>query len=220
MLSWKSIELGLEHLLDLVRADPRMEEEFELSRKEFFVDAATLRAPLAELRHLEWFLLERPSPALGAIPAQAWGAELRASMPVAPGDLSASLLQSIPGAFEVTSLLAGEGLGSVTSSPSVSIRCVSSARPRTWRWGTSSLAASSRREQGPSLPLLPWLSSGTRLSSPQCAGTSRRCGPRAGVCCACNSSSSSISSMAPRTHWWRPTEPTMYAFVREGSCKS
>ncbi len=110
MLSWDSIELGLERLLELVRADRRAYEEFELSRKEFFVDAAALRAPMAELRHLEWFLLERPSPTLGAIPAQAWQAELRASLPAAASELNASLLQSIPGAFEVTSLLPSEGL--------------------------------------------------------------------------------------------------------------
>jgi hypothetical protein len=110
MLSWKSIELGLERLLELVRADPRVQEEFEPSRKEFFVDAAALRAPLAELRHLEWFLLERPSPALGAIPAQAWRTELHALLPAVGVELGASLLQSIPGAFEVTSLLPSEGL--------------------------------------------------------------------------------------------------------------
>lgn len=108
MLSWKPIELGLERLLELVRGHARVQEEFERSRKEFFVDVSSSRTPLAELRHLEWFLLERPSPELGGIPVQVWQAEL-GSLPVAR-ELGASLLQSIPGAFEVTSILEGEGL--------------------------------------------------------------------------------------------------------------
>jgi hypothetical protein len=110
MLTWDSIEQGLERFLDLLRADRRVQAEFEHSRGEFFVDAVAARTTTAELRHLEWFLLERPSTALGATPVQAWQEAWRASTPTGGGELAASFLHSIPGAFEVTSLVPGEGL--------------------------------------------------------------------------------------------------------------
>lgn len=110
MLSWNSIEQGLDRLLELVRSDRRVQQEFERSRAEFFTDPAAAGAPLAELRHLEWFLLERPSTALGTVPAQAWQAEWCGSSPSSTGELSTSVLQSIPGAFEVTALVLPEGL--------------------------------------------------------------------------------------------------------------
>src|SRR5688572_9035793 len=109
MLAWPSIEQGLDRFLELVRADPRVREEFERSRGEFFSGAAS-RGSLDQLRHLEWFLLERPSSALGSTPAQAWQERWRAELPVSGGELVAALLHSIPGAFEVSSLVPSEGL--------------------------------------------------------------------------------------------------------------
>src|SRR5262245_50396327 len=109
MLSWDSIERGFEALLGLLEADPRVAREFEQSRAEFFEDATAARGPGAERRHLEWFLLERPSETLGSVPVQAWQLgldEVRASA----GELKASFLQSLAGAFEVTSIVSGEGL--------------------------------------------------------------------------------------------------------------
>jgi len=65
---------------------------------------------MADLRHLEWFLLEHPSAVLGSTPVQAWQEAWRASLPAAGSELAASLLHSIPGAFEVTSLVPAEGV--------------------------------------------------------------------------------------------------------------
>lgn len=109
MLSWASIEQGLERFLELVRADPRVLAEFARSRAEFFTDPTAARGPMDQIRHQEWFLLERPSAALGSPPAQAWQDRWRAASPAAGADLSAAFLQSIPGAFEVTSLVPSEG---------------------------------------------------------------------------------------------------------------
>ena len=72
MLSWDSIEGAFEPFLELVREDERVRSEFEHSRSEFFAEPAAVHGPGAELRHLEWFLLERPSAVLGAVPAVAW----------------------------------------------------------------------------------------------------------------------------------------------------
>jgi|SRR5262245_5756153 len=107
MLSWDSIERGLRRFHELVRADRRVEEEFECSRGEFFASPGASRTPMAELRHLEWFLLERPSAVLGSTPVQAWQERWRGSSPEGDGELATSLLQSLPGAFEVTSLAPG-----------------------------------------------------------------------------------------------------------------
>src|SRR5262245_23974744 len=110
MLSWDSIERGLERFLELVRADRGVQAEFERSRGEFFASPDGPRSPMAELRHLEWFALERPSATLGSTPVQAWQEAWRASLPDAGSELAASFLQSLAGAFEVTSLVPGEGL--------------------------------------------------------------------------------------------------------------
>jgi len=108
MLSWDSIERGLGLFLELVRADRGVKAEFERSRDEFFTAPEAPRAPMAELRHLEWFLLERPSAVLGSTPVQAWQERWRASLPEEDSELATSFLHSLPGAFEVTSLVPGE----------------------------------------------------------------------------------------------------------------
>lgn len=110
MIPWDSIEIGFEKFLELLGADERVRTEFELSRPEFFAEAATALLPGAERRHLEWFLLERPCAALGAVPAVAWMEAWRARLPVEVGELAPSFLQSLPGAFEVTSVVQNEGL--------------------------------------------------------------------------------------------------------------
>jgi hypothetical protein len=109
--SWTAIELGLERFLELVNADPRVALEFERSRGEFFASRAAARAPRAELRHLEWFLLERPSVTLGAVPVVAWQEEWRSTLAEGlASDLSTAFLHSLPGAFEITSLGPAGGL--------------------------------------------------------------------------------------------------------------
>jgi hypothetical protein len=107
MLNHDDLELGLERLLELVRHDAALTREFESSRAEFFAAPAARLLPGAERRHLEWFLLERPSATLGAVPAEAGRARTLAE---GTPELAAGLAQSLAGAFEVTSLLAGEGL--------------------------------------------------------------------------------------------------------------
>ena len=110
MLSLQDIELGFERYLELLMRDERVAREFEQSRAEFFAEPLAARVANAERRHLEWFLLERPSAELAAVPAQAWQEEWRASLAGAPAELATSLAQSLAGAFEVTSLTPGEGL--------------------------------------------------------------------------------------------------------------
>lgn len=101
------IARGLERCYARIEADPALRAEFAASRADFFARPAAAAVPGAELRHLEWFLLERPSPALGAIPLIAFGAA-DAQSDLTP-ELRAALLGSFAGAFEVTS--AGEADG-------------------------------------------------------------------------------------------------------------
>ena len=108
MLTWDSIERELGRFLDFVRADRRVNAEFERSRGEFFTAPEAPRSAMDELRHLEWFLLERPSAELGSTPIQAWQERWRDSLPAGESELAASFLQSLPGAFEVTSLVPGQ----------------------------------------------------------------------------------------------------------------
>lgn len=110
MIPWDSIEIGFETFLGLLNADESVRAEFERSRADFFAEPATALSPGSERRHLEWFLLERPSLALGAVPAVAWLELWRESLSPGLGDLAPSFLQSLPGAFEVTSVVPQEGL--------------------------------------------------------------------------------------------------------------
>ncbi len=110
MLTQQDLELGLEPFVDLVLGDERAARELEASRAEFFADPTAARLPGAERRHLEWFLLERPSAAVGGVPVQVWQSAWRAALPDAAPELAATFLQSLAGAFEVTSLVPGEGL--------------------------------------------------------------------------------------------------------------
>jgi len=110
MLDWNRVELGFERFLELLAKDTRLRPEFEASRSVFFVDARVARTAQAERRHLEWFLLERPSEVLAGIPALVWQEAWRASLPEPAAELVAAFLESLPGAFEVTSLVQGEGL--------------------------------------------------------------------------------------------------------------
>jgi len=101
------IARGLERCYARIEADEALGAEFASSRGDFFARPEAAALPGAELRHLEWFLLERPSPALGAIPLIAFGAP--GAQPELSPELRAALLGSLPGAFEVTS--AGEADG-------------------------------------------------------------------------------------------------------------
>ena len=110
MLDWNRVEHGFERFLELLARDARVQAEFEASRSTYFVDGVGARRPQAERRHLEWFLLERPCDALGGVPAQAWQEPWRASVGEPVAELASAFLESLPGAFEVTSLVPDEGL--------------------------------------------------------------------------------------------------------------
>ena len=101
MVTVDDILRALEQLHERIRSDDRLQQDFEESRGGFFAHPAQALAPGSELRHLEWYLLERPSPVLGAVPAAALTAE--GGMAELP---RGALLGSLPGAFEVTA--AGE----------------------------------------------------------------------------------------------------------------
>lgn len=106
MTSPVEISRALERFHAMVEGDARLREEFTASRVEFFAPATPPSAG-AETRHLEWFFLERPSSALGAVPVLYFTREegpLRGDVALVKG-----LLGSISGAFEVTA--ATDGIG-------------------------------------------------------------------------------------------------------------
>jgi hypothetical protein len=96
-------------------ADDALAAELVQSRAEFFPSAASasegpeaLPEParsLAARRHLEWFLFERPSEALGGVPVEVW-------LNAEPEALAhtAALLTSLAGVFEVTGVEHERGL--------------------------------------------------------------------------------------------------------------
>ena len=106
------VEQGLAIFEALVGEDPELEEEFQESQSLFSLTGADDRAEraLATRRHLEWFLLERPSDHLGGVPAEVlmpeWHEQAREQGCAEP----VSWLESFAGVFEVTSVESGRGL--------------------------------------------------------------------------------------------------------------
>jgi hypothetical protein len=103
------LEEAFAELLELAEGQAPLQDELRRSRREFFVDG-THDDPSSERRHLEWFLLERPSATLGDVPVRALEEAWRARLSPALAEGMVALLQSMPGAFEVTSVLPGEGV--------------------------------------------------------------------------------------------------------------
>jgi hypothetical protein len=105
MLSAETIERAIEVLLQRLAADAALQKELAAARQEFFPGGpADGLPPEGERRLLEWFLLERPSPALGGVPIVALE-EL-----VEEPEVVAALRDSTAGVFEVSSVATGEGL--------------------------------------------------------------------------------------------------------------
>ena len=71
-LDQRTIDGRLELFKQLVEEDPSLRAEFESSRGEFFragpLETELAARDLAARRHLEWFLLERPSAHLASLP--------------------------------------------------------------------------------------------------------------------------------------------------------
>jgi len=114
-LTQVEIDHALERLLAATCLRPALRAEFESSRREFFTRGISARtddeAGLAARRHAEWFLLERPSEALGAVPIEDALHQLDREREegMAPEGLRA-LVGSHCGAYEVTGVRAGEGV--------------------------------------------------------------------------------------------------------------
>ena len=80
-----SLERGLGLYGELLAGDPELEREFAQSRSVFAAarPGNSEEQRLAARRHLEWFILERPSESLGGVPVEAlqdvqdmWGPEV------------------------------------------------------------------------------------------------------------------------------------------------
>jgi hypothetical protein len=108
------VDRALDELRRLLAARPDVAAEFLASRTEFFGHVAPLadgdEARRAARRHSEWFLLERPSNALGGAPIE-WALHSRSELGDAELDDEAlqALISSRCGVFEVTSVTPGEG---------------------------------------------------------------------------------------------------------------
>lgn len=112
-VSQSHLDRALERLFERACSDSELARELQDSRREFFGELALHNAArdsdLAERRHREWFLLERPSAHLAAVPVEGLLGELAGSGTVEPAGLEA-LLASFSGVFEVTGVSAGEGV--------------------------------------------------------------------------------------------------------------
>jgi hypothetical protein len=105
MLSQDEIGRVLEEAYPRIEAHPGLRAEFAAGRTEFFWGGAP--PPGGELRLLEWFVLERPSPTLGGVPVAIWGRAEGGRSFSGSEDVWTALQDSMAGVFEVTS----EGMG-------------------------------------------------------------------------------------------------------------
>lgn len=100
-LSRADLEQGFRLYLDLAEADLDLARELDFSRLEYFSEGepSDADAALAERRHQEWFLFERPSESQGGVPAETLAER---APEVAPH--AGVFLNSLAGVFEVTSV--------------------------------------------------------------------------------------------------------------------
>lgn len=109
-----TIERGLDAFRDMLHDDPLLRAELAGSARQFFAGAlppedAAARA-LADRRHMEWFLLERESPHLGAIPIEVLLERSERSASGVPPEEVQSLQRSFASVFEVTGVERGQGV--------------------------------------------------------------------------------------------------------------
>jgi len=115
-LTSKQLDDALARLGEFTRRAPGLADELAASRAEFLGASAPLPGSdderLARRRHMEWFLLERPSASMGGVPLEVAlhgerGDELREAL----GEQAlAALVSSRCGIFTVTGVRPGEGL--------------------------------------------------------------------------------------------------------------
>lgn len=108
-----AIDQALEGYSVLIREDETLSAELLASAEEFFGREAPEGSPgevlLAARRHLEWFILERHSPALFGTPVERLLDRWSDSVDAEVSDHSRALLDSFSGLFEVGDVRAGEG---------------------------------------------------------------------------------------------------------------
>ncbi len=108
-----TIERAFNELLERTRSNASAWSEFAASRGEFLgsVVAGNPRTrEMAERRHAEWFLLERPSESLELVPAQVLGADADDTDETELVLGREALLGSFASVFEITGVRAGEGV--------------------------------------------------------------------------------------------------------------
>ena len=117
----QSIDRALELYLELIQSQAALSLEFEGSIHEYYGGPPPVASPretlMAARRHLEWFVLERHSPALTSRPAEGllevWSERveaLAARGEEVPGEEeSLALFDSFAGIFEISSVEPGQG---------------------------------------------------------------------------------------------------------------
>ena len=108
------VEEGLRHFTGLVLGDPHLRAEFEASVVEFFggplPEGGARETYAAARRHIEWFLLERHSPALFKVPVEALVHAWRKQVQEDVRELEKAFLDSFTGVFRVTSVTEDGGI--------------------------------------------------------------------------------------------------------------
>ncbi len=115
---WHPLERGFQSFAEHVLEQPGMAAELATSRAEYFAgqDPRDLGSSspeeliLADRRHLEWFLFEHASEALGDLPSQVAGDSWRERVGPEEARWGESLFHSWTGMFRVTSVEPGSGL--------------------------------------------------------------------------------------------------------------
>jgi hypothetical protein len=109
----EGIERGLALFAELLGEDPQLAGELRESRALFASAGAPTATPereLADRRHLEWFLFERPSEGLEGVPVEALQPAWRSRSGAELAPFAEAFLSSLAGVFEVTGVDAGRGL--------------------------------------------------------------------------------------------------------------
>jgi len=107
----QDLEESLELFAQLVGEDGRLEREFATSQRGFATpDLPAAERLLAERRHLEWFLCERPSESLEGVPAEALREPWEERAEASQVGFAEALLGSVASAFEVTAIAPGGSL--------------------------------------------------------------------------------------------------------------